>query len=88
MKTKKGFVLRNICGENIIMAEGVENIDFNNIISLNETAAYIWNNVTDKEFDIDSMTEILLEEYDVDKETARKDCATLATKWIEAGIIE
>ena len=27
MKTKKRFKLRTICGENIIVAEGIENID-------------------------------------------------------------
>ena len=40
MKTKKGFNLRTICGENIIVAEGVENIDFSRIISMNESAAF------------------------------------------------
>ena len=35
MKIKKGFVLRDICGENIIVAEGKENIDFTKIISMN-----------------------------------------------------
>ena len=50
MKTKKGFVLRNVCGENIIVAEGKENIDFTKIISMNETAAYLWKNVEGKIF--------------------------------------
>ena len=36
MKAKKGFNLRNVCGEQIIVAEGKENIDFSNIISMNE----------------------------------------------------
>ena len=51
MKVKKGFILHEICGENIIVAEGKENIDFNAIISMNETAAYIWNNIFNKELD-------------------------------------
>ena len=38
MKTKPGFTLRDICGEYIIVAEGLENIDFSNIISLNESS--------------------------------------------------
>ncbi len=88
MKTKKGFVLRDVCGENIIVAEGIENIDFNSIISLNETAAHVWKNVEGKDFDIEYMAEKLMEEYAVDKETAVKDCETLAAKWLEAGIIE
>ena len=50
MKTKIGFNLRQICGENVIIAEGEENIDFSNIISMNESSAYLWKNIQDKEF--------------------------------------
>ncbi len=88
MKTKKGFVLRDVCGENIIVAEGIENIDFNSIISLNETAAYLWKTIGDKEFTVEDMAEMLTNEYEVDKATAQKDCQMLADKWMKAGIIE
>ena len=43
MRIKKGFVLREMCGENIITAEGIENVRFDKLISLNATAAYLWN---------------------------------------------
>ena len=36
MKTKQGFRLRQVCGENVIVGEGIENIDFSKIISMNE----------------------------------------------------
>ena len=49
MKAKQGFKLRNICGEYIIVAEGESNIDFSNIISMNETSAYLWENIQGKE---------------------------------------
>ena len=45
MKIKKGFVLREMCGENIVTAEGLEHINFNKLISLNSTAAFLWNKV-------------------------------------------
>ena len=88
MKTKKGFRLRNVCGENIIVAEGIENIDFSRIISMNETSAYLWQNIQDKEFDADTLVSLLLTEYEVDEVTARKDTEVLIIKWLEAGIIE
>lgn len=88
MKVKKGFVLRDVCGEHIIVAEGKENIDFNNIISMNETAAFLWKNIIDKDFDTEYMVEKLLEEYDVDEDTAKRDCQTLVNQWLDAGIIE
>ena len=88
MKTKKGFVLRNVCGENIIVAEGKENIDFTKIISMNETAAYLWKNVGGKEFDSDTLMSLLINEYEVDDATANKDAKNIAKQWIEAGIAE
>ena len=50
MKIKKGFVLKDICGESIIVAEGKENIDFTKIISMNESSAFLWESVKDKDF--------------------------------------
>ena len=88
MKTKKGFVLRNVCGENIIVAEGKENIDFTKIISMNETAAYLWKNVEGKEFDSDTLMSLLINEDEVDDTTANKDAKNIAKQWIEAGIAE
>ena len=56
MKTKKGFNLRTVCGENIIVAEGLDNIDFSRIINLNESAAFLWKNIQEKDFDVDTLT--------------------------------
>ena len=88
MKTKKGFKLRNVCGENIIVADGIENIDFSRIISMNESAAYLWSNIQEQEFDADKLVSLLLDEYDTDEATARADVIQLIDKWKEAGIIE
>ena len=67
MKVKKGFELQEVCGEFIIVPAGIENVDFSKIISLNSTAADIWKGVSAmKEFCIDDMVKILLEQYEVD----------------------
>lgn len=88
MKTKKGFYLRTICGENIIVAEGIENIDFSRIISLNESATFLWKNIQGTVFDTETLTKLLLEEYDVDETTAREDANQLVAEWLKVGIIE
>ena len=88
MMIKKGFVLRDICGENIIVAEGKENIDFTKIISMNESAALLWEGVKNKEFDAETLKELLCEEYDIDNATAENDAKALLDSWIKAGIVE
>ena len=63
MKIKDGFEMQSVCGEYIIVPAGSENVDYSKIISLNETAAYLWENVVTKDsFTIDDMTALLLAE--------------------------
>lgn len=88
MRIKKDFNLREVCGEYIIVAEGKENIDFCNIISMNESSAYLWKEIQDKDFDAEYLAELLTNQYDVDKETALKDTNNLVNQWIDAGIVE
>ena len=88
MKAKKVLNIRNVCGENIIVAEGKENIDFSNIISMNESSAFLWNNISGKDFTAEMMAEMLTKEYDIDYNTALADSQKLIDLWKEAGIIE
>ena len=89
MKVKKGFELQEVCGEFIIVPAGVENVDFSKIISLNESAADLWKSVAEmEEFSIDDMVKILMEQYEVDEQTAREDCAKIAERWKEMGLTE
>lgn len=88
MKIKEGFILREMCGENIVAAEGLEHINFNKLISLNESAAYLWKELCGKEFSLEEMAELLIARYGIDKELALKDSASLYQAWTEAGIAE
>lgn len=88
MKKKKGFVLREICGENILVAEGKENIDFSNIISMNESSSYLWTSIGDGDFSEEDLAIQLEKEYEVDHDIALHDVKTLIKQWKDAGIIE
>ena len=84
MKRKEGFVLREVCGEKVIVGEGLGAIDFGKLLSINETAAWLWNEAGRQvDFSVDSLVEAICEEYDVDLETARTDVDTLLTQWKE-----
>ena len=89
MKTKKGFNLRNVCGEYFIVAEGKENIDFSHIISMNDSSAYLWKEAQQLDsFSEEDLTDLLTKEYDVDKDRASSDVKELIQQWMDAGIIE
>ena len=88
MRAKKGFRLRSVVGEQIIVPEGKENIDFSQIISMNESSAYLWRSVGEKEFTPKDLADLLMAEYEVDEDTAMSDAKTIAGKWVETGIAE
>lgn len=88
MRIKNGFELRKICGENIIVAHGLDNIDFTKVISMNESAADIWNSVFDRDFTVEDMVKALLDNYQVDEKQAVEDSEALLKQWIEAGLVE
>jgi len=88
MKIIEGFTLRTLVGEHIVTGEGLKQVNFNKMISLNDSAAYLWQAVEGKEFTVQTLTDLLLEKYDIDAQTASKDAEKLAKAWIEAGIVE
>lgn len=88
MKLKEGFVLRTICGENVISGEGTRNINFSKLISLNETAAFLYRKVQGSEFTPETLADLLTEEYEVSREVALKDAEKLVQQWVDAGIAE
>lgn len=88
MKIKEGFVLREMCGENIVAAEGLQNINFNKLISLNSTAAFLWKQLVGKDFTVEDMATLLVEEYGIDMELALKDSKVLCQAWTDAEVAE
>lgn len=73
MKIKKDFKLREICGEYVVTAEGMQAVDFTKLISLNETAAFLWKTAEKQgEFTVASLAQALCDEYDVVMAQAEK----------------
>lgn len=88
MKTRKGYTLRPLGKEFILVAEGLEAVDFTRMISMNESAGFLWKAIEDKDFETETLVSLLLQEYDITHEVAEKDVAALLQTWKEANIIE
>ena len=88
MKFKKGYRLRSLGQEYILVAEGLDAVDFSRMISMNESAAFLWKEVEDKDFDAEMLATLLTDKYDIDRETAHKDVAVLLESWSAAGLME
>ena len=89
MKIKKGFVLREVCGEQVIMGEGIGALDFGRLLCLNETAAWLWKQAElQGNFTVDSLAQALCGEYDVSAEQARIDVAAIVGEWQKVDVLE
>lgn len=88
MQTKSGFTLRPLGQEYILVGESVERVNFNKMIVMNETAAFLWKKVGTTHWEAKDLAKLLLAEYEVDEDTAMKDAQTIVESWKQAGIIE
>ena len=88
MKIKEGFKLRPLGREFIVIAEGIKQVNFNKMISLNETAAFLFKEFQGKEFTAEDLTAALLERYEVEESVAKADAENLAKSWAEAELLE
>ena len=88
MKIKQQYQVRNIAGENVVILQGRYGADLTRIITHNESALLMWNEIAGREFSIDELVAILQENYDVDAATAQRDSELWVAKMKECGLIE
>lgn len=89
MKIKKEFVLRQVCGENVIVGEGLGAVNFGKLLALNETAAWLWQQARDMgDFTVEALADKLCEAYDVTAEQAHQDVADIIASWQSVDVIE
>lgn len=78
LKLKDGFILRQIAGETMVIPSG-EELDLNMMITLNETGRFLWERLQEGTTEED-LVAALLEEYEVDEETARAQVVKFVEK--------
>ncbi len=89
MKIKKGYILRTVCGENVIVGEGLDAINFGRMLSLNETAAWLWKQAVEQgDFTAESLAKALCDEYEVAPDQALADVKETINQWTELKVIE
>lgn len=72
MKLKKDFILREIMGDVVLVPINQSTAQFNGLITINELGRFIWENI-EKAQDEEDLLQKILDEYEVDRETAKKD---------------
>ncbi len=87
MKIHENFMLREVAGNFVVMPVGDAADRFNGMIKLNETATYLWRQMTENTTE-EKLLEAMMRDYDIDRETALADIHNFVTTLREAGILD
>ena len=87
MKVNSDFVMRNIAGENILVPTGEAAEKFNGMITMNEVAAFMWQNIDEVESKED-LVKMVLNEFEVDEETDTRDVENFINELSSINMIE
>ena len=87
MKKIKSYIVREIVGETILVPADETAQDFNGMINLSESGAFIWEHIEEAE-NFSQLVDMILEEYDVDRETAAGDASAFIMQLLQNGMIK
>lgn len=87
MKIKKGFVLRVVGGENVVVPVGEMSKQFHGMINLNDTGAFLWRFYSE-EHTLEEGIDALCGEYEVERDLASADVKKFADVLTQNGFAE
>lgn len=87
MKIKKDFILRKVADSYIVVPVGKQTLDFNGIINLNETGAFLFE-LLQKGAERDELVDKMLAQYDVAPDVAKADIDKFLQKVKDADVLE
>ena len=87
MKIRSGYILRQVMDIYVVMGIGSEAYVPNQIMSVNETGAFLWG-LLEKGAEKEELVSGLVKEYEVDTETAEKDVGEFLNRLREKALVE
>lgn len=87
MKLKEDLVLRHVGDDHVIVDPGQDIVDMSMVFILNDSAAWLWEELARQEFTDAGVAELLIEQYDVSYEQAQKDAQTLIETFEKNGLM-
>ena len=88
MKVKEGFLVKKILDDYIVVPTGDTIIDFAVAVSLNESGAFLWEELSADKTEEDLVKALLSEFEGVDEATAKADVAEFILMLSKNGFLE
>lgn len=88
MKLTDDFCLHKVCGQNILVSTTESELDFTYMLALNETAATLWESMSQGEFSVADLVNVLTTRYSgVDSQKAKADVEEFVEELKEMGAV-
>lgn len=87
MRIDQSKKVRDVAGEHIVMMQGKNVTDLTRVVALNASAMHLHNLLQGREFGVEDVVKLMLDEYEVDEETARRDAADWIASMKNEGLI-
>ena len=90
MRLKEGLTVRKVGDDYVIVAPEQGMVDLSKVYSLNETAAWLWEQLQDKDFEFQDIISLIAEHYDVEslpQDQLEKDTKELVDFFKDNGLI-
>ncbi len=73
MQINKDFTIQKVGSSYVAVPVGETSKHFHGMVRLNETGAFLWNKMAEKDCTEEELVEAILGEYEIDRETAAAD---------------
>ena len=88
MKIRQGYKVREIAGENVVIMQGKAGADMTRIITFNDSALLLWNELQGKDFGLQDAVRVLTDNYEVDASAAERDARAWIDRLTECKLVE
>jgi len=87
VRIKDGFLLREIAGTHVVVPIGERVIEFKGMMTLNDHGLFVWN-MLQNECTFGEILSSILDDYDIDEDTAKTDLEEFLARVRKNGALE
>lgn len=86
MKINPDFTIQQVGASFVAVPVGEASKTFHAMLHLNETGAFLWKQMAEKDCTEEDLVAALLAEYEVDADVAKRDVGALVAQMRDAGL--
>ncbi|MDD3035075.1 MAG: PqqD family protein [Bacteroidales bacterium] len=87
MRLKENYNIRKIGDEYMMVSQSGSGLDYTRVVSLNSSAAFLIEKIKGRDFTVDDLTGLLVENYGIARERAEADANVLEEKMVKEGLV-